>query len=189
MRPVTPASLLMAVSGVASAIAGQNMSLPMLPTPNNDAIASTNSMSIEAWAADARQSPYRQAWQQQRAIDTLEALFHGKEDPERAATTIASIYEPMLKRGFTLSPVFELWGMICEATRELGSNQTIDIRLIELLNIFSKFPNVTGNTGKAIGPGKGVSGVYWKDLPGLAITFREYAIGVFSASYCASFMD
>lgn len=40
-----------------------------------------------------------------------------------------------------------------------------------------KLPDVTDQSGKAIGPGGGFSGLYWKDLPGLAITFREYAIG------------
>lgn len=161
----------------------------MLPTSNNDITASTNGMSIESWAADARQNPYSKVWQQQRAIDTLEALFQGKRDPDRVATTIASLYDLMLKQGFTLSPVYQLWTMICEATRELGSDREIDIHLIELLNSVSKLPDVTDKTGKAIGPGKGVSGVYWKDLPGLAIMLREYAFGMFSTSYCAVFMD
>lgn len=186
---MTAASLLMAVSRVISAITIGNKSLSMLHTSNNETTVLTNGMSIESWAAEARQDKYSQAWQQQRAIDNLEALFQGKRDPDRAATTIASLYDPMLKQGFTLSPVFQLWNMICEATRELGSNHGIDMRLIELLNRVSKLPDVTDKTGKAIGPGKEVSGVYWKDLPGLAIMLREYAFGMFSTSYCAVLMD
>ena len=32
--------------------------------------------------------------------------------------------------------------------------------------------------GKPVAAGIGISGVYWKDLPGLAIMFREYAVGM-----------
>lgn len=141
-------------------------------------------MSIEAWADAARRSQYRQDVEQQRAIDTLKTVFEGREVPDSAASTIGSIYDPQLKRGFRSSPVTELWGMICEAARILGGNREIDERLIGLLNSISKLPDVADKNGNAINPGSGITGVYWKDLPGLAIMFREYAIGTFPASYC-----
>ena len=141
-------------------------------------------MSIEAWADAARRNQYRQDTGQQRAIVTLKTVFEGKEDPDSAASTIASIYDPQLKRGFGSSPVIELWGMICEAARILGGNREIGERLIGLINSISKLPDVTDKNGSAINPGSGISGVYWKDLPGLATMFRECAIGTFPASYC-----
>ena len=141
-------------------------------------------MSIEAWADTARRSQYRQDAEQQCAIDTLKTVFNGREDPDSAASTISSIYNPLLKRGFRSTPVTELWGMICEAAKILGGNREIDERLIGLLNSISKLPDVADKNGNAIDPGNGTSGVYWKDLPGLAIMLREYAMGMFPAFYC-----
>ena len=97
----------------------------------------------------------------------------------RAASTIASIYKPMLERGFQISPVNELWGMICEAATMLGGNQEIDEHLISLLNAISSLPDVIDENGDAVKAGPyGDYGVYWKDLPSLAVMFREYAIGM-----------
>ena len=135
-------------------------------------------MSIDAWADKARRSQYRQDAEHQRAITTLKTVFEGKETSVSAASTIASIYEPMLKRGFQLSPVNELWGMICEAATMLGSNQEIDERLISLLNSISSLPDAIDEKGNVVKAGPyGDYRVYWKDLPSLAIMFREYAIG------------
>lgn len=142
-------------------------------------------MSIDAWAGKARQSQYRQDAEHQRVITTLKTVFEGKETPERAAGTIASIYEPMLKRGFQLSPVNELWGMICEAATILGGNRDIDGRLISLLNSMASLPDVIDENGDAVNAGPYSDyGMYWKDLPSLAIMFREYAIGTLT---CASY--
>ena len=142
-------------------------------------------MSIDTWADKARRSQYRQDAEHQRAIDTLKIVFKGEETPAKAASTIASIYEPMLKREFQLPPVNELWGMICEAVTMLGGDREIDERLIGLLNSISSLPDVIDKNGDTVKAGPyGDYGVYWKDLPSLAIMFREYAIGTFS---CASY--
>jgi len=148
----------------------------------NLSMAATNGMSIEDWATAALQGPYRQSREQQLAIHTLEDVFYGKTGADLAATTIASLFDPLLEHGFTVSPVFELWVSVCEAIRMLGGNQDIDGRLIELLNAIAKLPDVKDQSGRAIGPGGGFSGVHWKDLPGLAIKFREYAIGTLPTS-------
>ena len=140
-------------------------------------------MSIEAWADTICQSPLRQDIERQRAIDTLKAVFEGREGPDSTASTISLIYEPQLKRGFRISPVTEFWGMICCAAKILGGNREIDKRLIDLLNSISKLPDVTDKNGNAINPGSGNPGVYWRSLPGFAIMFREYAIGISPAFY------
>lgn len=72
----------------------------IVPTTNNHSIIYTSSMSINAWVDAARRNQWRQSPEQQRAIDTLKVVFEGKEDPIRAASAIASIYNPILKHGF-----------------------------------------------------------------------------------------
>lgn len=136
-------------------------------------------MSINTWADAARKDQWRQSVEQQRAIDNLKVVFEGKEDPIRAASAIASIYDPLLKRRFEFSPVNQLWAMICEAAQMLGGDREIDEGLISLLNAISKLPDVTAKDGKPINGGPyGNYKVYWRELPSLAIMFREYAIGM-----------
>jgi len=108
----------------------------------NLSMAATNGMSIEDWATAALRGPYRQSREQQLAIHTLEDVFYGKTGADLAATTIASLFDPLLQHGFTVSPVFELWVSVCEAVRMLGGNQDIDGRLIELLDAIAKLPDV-----------------------------------------------
>lgn len=135
-------------------------------------------MSVDDWADTARRSHYRQGAEQQHAINVLKSVFEGTQDPDRGADTIASLYDPLLKQVFQTSLVNELWGMICEAAKILGGNQEIDERLINLLNSLAKLPDVKDKTGDPIKAGPyGNFRVYWKDLPSLAIIFREYAIG------------
>lgn len=150
----------------------------IVPTTANHSLIYTSSMSINTWADTARRNQWRQSPEQQRAIDTLKVVFEGQEDPTRAASAIASIYDPLLKRGFEFSPVNQLWTMICEATQMLGGDREIDERLISLLNAISKLPDVTDKDGHSINGGPyGNYKVYWRELPSLAILFREYAIG------------
>ncbi len=136
-------------------------------------------MSIDTWAEAARRDKYRQAAEHQRAIDTLQSLLEGKIDSDSAAGTIASTYEPLLKRGLKPSPVATLWVLICDAVRTLGGNRDIAERQVGLLNSISKLPDVTDEHGKAVTPEWSSAGVYWRDLPELAMMFREYAIGKF----------
>ena len=136
-------------------------------------------MSLEAWADTVRQGDYRQAPEHQGAIDVIKTLLEGTIDSDRAATMIASMYNPLLERGFKLSPVPTLWEIICDAIRALGGNKVISERLVRLLNSISKLPDVTGEQSKATTP---VRGRYWKDLPDLGIMFRENAIGKLRSS-------
>ena len=136
-------------------------------------------MSIKIWADAARESQWRQSAEHQRAIDTLKVVFEGKEDPIRAASAIASIYNPLLKRGFEFSPVNEFWTMICEAAQILGGDREIDERLISLLNAISNLSDVTDKDGTPINGGSYSNyKVYWRELPSLAVLFREFAIGM-----------
>lgn len=133
-------------------------------------------MVIDAWAEAAHRS--HQGVEEQGAIDIFRTVFDGKESPDRAASTIASIYEPLLQRGFKIAPVTKLWNLVCDAVKSLGGHQEIDRRLVDLLNSISRLPDVIGKDGNPITGGEMENyKVYWKDLPGLAIIFREYAMG------------
>jgi len=180
MRLMTAPNLLLlvATSGLVSPLALPNLTLCAIPAPMNLSMAATKGMSIEDWAKAALRDPCRQGREQQLGIHTLENLFYGKIGADIAATTIASLFDPLLKHGSTRSP-FELWVSVCEAIRMLGGTQDIDGRLIELLDAIAKLPDVKDQSGRPIGPGGGFSGLYWQDLPGLAITFREFAMGTF----------
>lgn len=95
-------------TGVFSAYNDSNLTLPIPSTSGIFGAVSDGSMSIEDWAIQARQSPYRRSSEQQQAIDTLAVLFKGHLDPNSAATRMALLYNPLLKQGFSISPIFEL---------------------------------------------------------------------------------
>lgn len=140
-------------------------------------------MSIAQWADAARRDKYHQDAEHQRAIDTLQTLLEGKTDADSAATTIGSIYEPLLKRDLKPSPVATLWGILCDAARALCGDREIAVRQVGILNSISKLPDVTDQHGKVITPAWSSAGVYWRDLPELAMMFREYAMGK-SRTFC-----
>ena len=133
-------------------------------------------MSSGTWADAVRQGQYHQSAEHQRAIDTIQAVLEGNLELDSTAGTIASKYEPLLKGGFKTSPIATLWGMICDVARSLGGNREIAERQIDSI---SKLPDVLDGKGKAITPAWKSAGVYWRDLPELAMMLREYAIGRF----------
>lgn len=134
-------------------------------------------MLVEAWANAARRDKYRQNSEHQRAIDTFQGLLEGNITPNTAAGTLSSLYEPSIRRSSNPSPVVTLWGILCDAVRALGGNKELSERLVDLLDSISQLPDVTDEHGNAITPEWKSAGVYWRDLPELAMMFREYAIG------------
>ena len=182
MRLFIASSLMVAAFRLASATAVHahpNLNIPTLPASSNFSVAIPSSMAIKNWADAERRDPHRQGVVSQRTISILSNLFEGREVPERAAVSMAALYDPLIRQRAPLGPVWGLWGILCDAIRALGSHKEIDLRLIRLLNAMARLPDVTDPRGRPIGPGGGFSGVYWKDLPGLAIIFRQYAISEF----------
>ena len=118
---------------------------------------------------------WNQKLEHQRAIDVLQTVLDGREDPERAAALLASIYNPLLKQRCSLSPVHQLWDIVCSSIRMLGGNVAVAERLISLLNALANLQDVTVQSDLAK---EGFKGVYWKDLPSLAIAYRETALGM-----------
>lgn len=137
-------------------------------------------MSVESWANAVRQAEWRQNFEHQCAIDTLQELLNGDISPNTAAGVISSLYEPLIKKNLNPSPVATLWGILCDAARTLGGSKELSERLLDLLDSISQLPDVTDKHGNAITPEWKSAGVYWRDLPELAIMFREYAIGKLS---------
>lgn len=182
MRLFIVSNLLMAAIGLASAFVVPThpaLIIPTLPVSSNHSVAIPSSRSIKAWADAARKDPHRQGVVSQRTINILANLFEGREVPESAAISIAALYDPLIRQRAPIGPVWGVWTIICEAIRALGGNAEIDLRLIRLLNAMTRLPDVTDGSGRPIGPGGGFAGVYWKDLPGLATIFRQYAISEF----------
>ena len=140
----------------------------------NDSIC----FAITCWAVAVRERRNGTAVSQlialQSAINTLQRLLLGEEDPDSAARTIATIHNPLLQQGS--QSVFELWEVICEAVGALGCHLVVDERLVKLINALSELPDVTDQNGIAVKPGGSWSGfgVFWRDLPVLAIAYREF---------------
>ncbi len=114
----------------------------------------------------------------QSAVNTLQRLFLGEEEPDSAAKTIATIYNPLLQQGS--QSVFELWDMMCDAVGVLGCHLVVDERLVSVINAISELPDVTDQSGTAVKPGGSWSGfgVFWRDLPVLAVEYREASDGM-----------
>ncbi len=133
-------------------------------------------MSVQAWADTQRGERTFQEEHHQRAINTLQSLLEGKTDPDSAARTIASIFEPQLHHRRSPMPLDSLWVLIGRVAVALGGDKDIATRQIDFLNCLSELPDVTDRWGTMAEPG---GSVYWRDLPGIAITLREEAFGKF----------
>lgn len=64
-----------------------------------------------------------------------------------------------------------------EVLQAFGDDLEIDGRLIGLLNSLEKLSDVTDKDGHPIKAGMGWSGIFWRDLSGLAVILRESAFG------------
>ena len=137
----------------------------------------TSNMSVESWAHTARHYDYRQRAEHQSAIETIVTLLQGHIDPESAADTIASSYEPLLKQGLNPSPVATLWDIICDAAQVLRNQKEIAASLVSLLNSISALEDITDDHGIAMTLPGNRAGVHWRDLPELTMIFRESAMG------------
>ncbi len=141
-------------------------------------------MSVQGWADATRQVKAYQDVEHQRIIDVYQSLLHGKIIPNTAADTISSIYNPLLQQGTRSESVITLWYILCDAVRVLGGDTELAERLIMLINCITKLPDVTDMQGNAITPEWKGAGVYWRDLPQLAMIFRSHAIGKASVCVC-----
>lgn len=140
-------------------------------TMSGDACVQTH-----AWAVAARQLREYRRCEHQLAIDTLEELLAGSCDPDSAASRLAAPYATLLEQD--VDEVGELWVMMCDAIKALGINIAVAECLTRLTIAISRLPDVTDNDGKAIECKHGFPGVYWRGLPGFAMVFREYAVGM-----------
>lgn len=131
-------------------------------------------MLVKVWVDTARRAEYRGASEHERVIDVFQGLLEGNITPDTAAGNIASMYEPLIRLG---GNVGALWGILCDATRDLGGNQELTELLVDLLNSISQLPDVTNDRGNALTPKWSNVKAYWRSLPDLSWIFREHGIG------------
>ncbi len=133
-------------------------------------------ISITSWADAVRKQGLNA--ESQSAVNTLQKLFLGEEDPHSAAKTIATLYNPSIQqRSYS---VFELWEIICDAVAVLGCHLVVDESLVNFINALSELPDVTDQSGAPVKPAGSWSGfgVFWRDLPVLAVVYREAPDGM-----------
>lgn len=129
-------------------------------------------MSPTEWATAARETRYQQKLEDQQAIDILESMLLGERAPSDAATAIAAIYEAPVKAS-NHGAVAVFWAIVSNAARVCGGTEEQPGRLADLIIAIQSLPTVTNVAGS---PVKNDGAVYWKDLPGWGIGFREYGI-------------
>ncbi|MCJ1268949.1 hypothetical protein MMC22_008837, partial [Lobaria immixta] len=114
-------------------------------------------MSVEAWADAAHRSPYGRRFEHERAIDTFLSVLQGNTPPNAAASTISSLYEPVIKARSGNVSVGTLWAIFCGTSfrRQQGARRA------------SSRPAQLGLTA---------AGLYWRGLPELTMIFREDAM-------------
>ena len=136
-------------------------------------------ISVSSWA-----EAVRKRWmdaESQSAVDTLQKLFLGEEDSDNAARTIATLYNPSVQQ--RSHSVFGLWEIICDVVEVLGCHLVVDERLVNFITALSELPDVTDQSGTPVKPAGSWFGfgVFWRDLPVLAVAYREAFDGMASA--------
>ncbi len=132
--------------------------------------------SIISWAEVVRKRGLDA--ESQSAVNTLQKLFLGEEDPDSAAKTVVTLYHPSIQqRSYS---IFELWEIICDAVAVLGCHLVVDERLVKFIIALSELPDVTNQSGTSVKPAGSWSGfrVFWRDLPVLAAAYREAPDGM-----------
>ncbi|KAI1746441.1 hypothetical protein F4782DRAFT_524460, partial [Xylaria castorea] len=129
--------------------------------------------SVQSWASKSRARDDHQSVEAQHIIDIFEKLFLNKTSPANAASSINDELYPLMKASPADLRITSVWGIVCHAARELGSDQSISLLVVQMLDAVRKI-EVKGDNGNSIK--KDWGGYFWKDLPGFTLTFREYGI-------------
>lgn len=129
---------------------------------------------VKSWASESRARDDHQSVEAQHIIDICEKLFLNKTSPADAAQSINDELYALMKANPADLRITSVWGIVCHAVRELGSDQLISLSVVQMLDALRKI-EVKGEDGNNIK--KDWGGYFWKDLPGFALTFREYGIG------------
>ncbi|KAI0468725.1 hypothetical protein F4859DRAFT_516885 [Xylaria cf. heliscus] len=135
----------------------------------------SNIESVQSWASKARAYNDHQSVEAQHIIDILEKLFLNKTDlsPTDAAHSISDKLYPLMKTNPADLRITSVWSIVCHAARELGSDRSTSLLLVQMLDAMQKI-EVKGEDGNSIR--KDWGGYFWKDLPGFSLTFREYGV-------------
>ncbi|KAI0855197.1 hypothetical protein F4860DRAFT_507670 [Xylaria cubensis] len=129
--------------------------------------------SVQSWASKTRAQNEYQSVEAQHIIDIFEKLFLNKTSPADAACSINDELYPFIKANPADLRITSVWGIVCHAAKELGSDRPISLLVVQMLDAMRKI-EIKGEDGKSIR--KDWGGHFWKDLPGFSLTFREYGI-------------
>lgn len=114
----------------------------------------------------------------EEAVKILDDLLARRTSPEQAAAETARFYNPRLAEGRTY---LGIWHILCGHILDHGGDAPTRSLLIGFLDHLAQQPDVVDHQGRVVRetPPKGV---YWKDLPMFALTFREVYDGEYHKS-------
>ena len=130
----------------------------------------------ERWAEKARNNVMWPKPQDKEAIEVIEQLMQGKIGPQTAAESLASAYNPALKRGE--KNIDALWESFCDAFCTLGDSIEKGSRFVEVIKRLSKLPDLVDDHGQLVQSSWGNKETFWVDLPEFALNFRELMMGM-----------
>jgi len=130
-------------------------------------------ISVQSWVSNAGSHDDHRSVQAQNIIKILESLFLRNITPRHAARVVNEELLPLIKANPAEPRIGSIWAVVCHAARELGSDRSISVLLVQFLDALQTI-EVKDDDGGDIR--KDWGGYFWKDLPGFALTFREYGI-------------
>lgn len=140
---------------------------------------SVQGISPAAWAQKAGQGQWRQATSEQSGIAELLTLLNGEKSPEEVARGVAAIYEPHIDHvKNSMGYIVKFWEIFCEAVREFGGSYEQAQRLANFLQSLAGLPDVKADFERQM---------YWRDLPGFNIMFRQSGLTEVYSDTCESF--
>ncbi|KAI0183159.1 hypothetical protein EV127DRAFT_353264 [Xylaria flabelliformis] len=129
--------------------------------------------SVQSWASKSRTYNEHHSVEAQHIIDIFEKLFLNRTSPADAAYSINKELYPLMQANPSDLRITSVWGIVCHAVRSLGSDRSISLLVVQMLDAMRKI-EIKGEDGNNIR--KDWGGYFWKDLPGFSLTFREYGI-------------
>ncbi|USW50347.1 hypothetical protein Slin15195_G036660 [Septoria linicola] len=136
---------------------------------------SQSSLAITTWAECQRHAPYRENVEHQQSIGIVESLLLGSISAYEAATSITKTYDPFADQtGYGIIGVF--WSIFSNATRMLAGDTVLAQVLADFVIAMQALPDAVDTHGRTIALVGGA--VYWRDLPGFGVAFREYGLYV-----------
>ncbi|KAI0484424.1 hypothetical protein GGR56DRAFT_613769 [Xylariaceae sp. FL0804] len=132
---------------------------------------------VASWETKLRASDAYQRPEHQRLIGIYARLLEGTSAPDAAARDAAAVLDPWVQSHPADIRILAVWGVLCRAAREFGSDPEASRRLVDFLVALSGIRVEHHEHGFEVVLAGG-NRRFWADLPGFALMFREYGIYV-----------